>query len=352
MDQGSYRKHNMQEDLSSQGRYGENTVSVALTSWICPNCETVNIEGTCFVCGYQKGKCHRKYHPRRILFATMATVVLVGMSVFAAGTIKFEKNTELAVKNEPTIATESVAATKSKSETIKESKYRQARVYWDHHVYDTAHNLLSELSGYMDADTLLSELEVEWATYALEQEEWPQSMTSFATKVSLDERESALIYKAILRAPVAPPVWLPGMLKGDLSDLDTVKVLCSILSVATEPLKNLQGNRKIIEEYWEYPMVQDYIETNFKELLWGSWKSEDGEYINFEYERYGCPDSSLPEPELPPEQRAYCTLGKAYSLGADTENMIIIFSYELLNLDTMEVRCSENGETYTMYRQK
>lgn len=365
MDQGSYRNEKKRESISNQGRYGEKYTPAKLKRWICPNCETVNAEYQCRICGMQQPTNEnvvyiattrtqkKKFSMRIIVTIAVLLVLSVGVTIFVGGKVNSKQDIEPAVINEPTIETGSVVSAESKSEVIAESKYRQARIYWEHHVYDTAHNLLSELSGYMDADSLLSELEVEWAVYCLENNDMVR-MASFGSRVTLDEEESSLIYDAILRAPTAPPVWLLDKLVGELPQLDTMKELCGILSITIEPLKNLQSHRQLLEEFWDFPMVQDYIETNFQELLWGSWKAKDGEYINFTYERYGIPESSLPEPQLPPEQRAYCTLGKAYSLGPDldTENMVVIFRFELLDLDTMEVWCSENGKTYTMYRKK
>ena len=85
MDQGSYRNEKKQESISNQGRYGENNAAGELKSWVCPDCETVNTENTCILCGYTKEKPlpPKKKQWKNILIALIAILAVAAGALFA-----------------------------------------------------------------------------------------------------------------------------------------------------------------------------------------------------------------------------------------------------------------------------
>lgn len=74
--QGCFGKANQEENL--QGKYGGQQQNSQKDYWVCPNCETVNTEEVCFLCGYKKKILPvKEVRGKRIAIILTAILVLV-----------------------------------------------------------------------------------------------------------------------------------------------------------------------------------------------------------------------------------------------------------------------------------
>lgn len=81
MDQGRFRRTN-EEHTSEQGKYGENRKSPKDNSWVCPECETINMENTCINCGYEKESSNDSSgHQNRWIKITVALLLVIIVAV-------------------------------------------------------------------------------------------------------------------------------------------------------------------------------------------------------------------------------------------------------------------------------
>lgn len=182
MDQGSYRKHNMQEDLSSQGRYGENTVSVALTSWICPNCETVNTEGTCFLCGYQRvNNTQKKTTSKRLVIGLIACILVVGVALFVytSNSRKYDRACTYLSQEQYEEASqlfESLGTYQDSQEQYQQATYKWAQSLLNENEFGKAESLFEKLDNYKDSRKLLTQTKYTWAEYMLEKKAYDQAL--------------------------------------------------------------------------------------------------------------------------------------------------------------------------------
>lgn len=86
MDQGRFGRTSKERYALEQGKYGENNASHQDNSWVCPQCETINTENTCLLCGYVKGNFNRPANWKKL------AVVLPAILLLAAGILAMIPN--------------------------------------------------------------------------------------------------------------------------------------------------------------------------------------------------------------------------------------------------------------------
>lgn len=123
MYQGKFDRQNKENDSLQQGQYGANEISCNSESWVCPNCETINTEDICFLCGYQKkadngiGDDFGKWKKLIVIFAVLACVIAGGILTWIITDRKSENIGTSGAMHEETADVQAEATTVSIQET-------------------------------------------------------------------------------------------------------------------------------------------------------------------------------------------------------------------------------------------
>ena len=84
----------------------------------------------------------------------------------------------------------------------------------------------------------------------------------------------------------------------------------------------------------------------------GKWESLDKEYFLEYYQQDGKTSVTFNIPHTQPDNAKYYTIKDMTFYFEDSDGNILnkVYEFEMLNFNTMNVRCEKDGKTYILYR--
>lgn len=366
INQGNYKDVNPSERNHTQGRFGEGETQNPKISWTCPNCETINTEEVCFLCGYQRQPTVQKKAVRKWIAPGIAgLVLLVGIAALA-----LMMNKRNVVDHEQNSGPVLEIENPQKQIPQEEVHYQKALTHLEKKEYADAYSELSQVPAeYKAASTYLRTIKKEWGRHIIENSLWGHAIT-FSDTVTLTQEESAYLYEYLINKDYYTPFLTESRAK---SDFLTRSYLLDIL---TNEIPNKEALKKLFSEFktynaeyfikenhdlfvqlWDLPVVQSIINEEWNICVWllGDWKADNGKHIKF-YQKendteFIWTDHTLPWTAKPARTAHWDIVDLEYVwTDEDYKELAKVYRFEFLGPDTMEVYCYVNGQTYTVNR--
>ena len=256
---------------------------------------------------------------------------------------------------------------KDAAELIQEALYLKAQKASDDKAYKDAYILYTELGNYKESAAKRQTAMILWEAQALNNT-YKNEAVIFLNTVDLTSADYNLFYSTLVLFVTGHEdvdYWvnserfenvytLLSMLPRNYEETQLLWDLFSVLKeynhFVVSPRVLYRDHADLMAESWNIPFVQNMAKDDLALgfFLEGKWTGS-GYYFSIDSEGYSKFD--LPWVAKPSGTQHYALEDLIYSWrDGNNKRLANVFRFEILDYETINVYCYENGRTYTMYR--